>query len=358
MSHSQAAIFSGTAGQIELREISLPQLGDGEILVRILGCTLCGSDLHTFEGRRQAPVPTVLGHEIVGQIEAIGGHAAIHDMAGNRLQPGDRVTWAIVANCGECFFCQHDLPQKCQRSVKYGHEALNPGRELLGGLADHCLLISGTSIVRLPDDLPLEVACPANCATATAMAAIEAAGELHGSTVCVLGAGLLGLTVSAIAKTRGATNIICVELRPERRAQARQFGVTHPIAPESLPETVRQLTDGRGVDAVFELSGSSAAFTAAWPTARIGGTFVVVGSVFPGPPVELYLEQFIRRHLTIRGIHNYAPRHLLQAVQFLGSHHKNFPFAGLVAEWQQLTQITEAFKSARDPQKIRVGVCP
>jgi alcohol dehydrogenase len=358
MSHSQAAIFSGAAGHIELRQISLPPLENGEILVRILGCTLCGSDLHTFEGRRQAPVPTVLGHEIVGQIEAVGGNVEMRDMAGNRLQSGDRVTWAIVANCGKCFFCQHDLPQKCQRSVKYGHESLQPGRELLGGLGEHCLLVPGTSIVRLPDDLPLEVACPANCATATAMAAVEAAGELQGSTVCILGAGLLGLTVSAIAKTRGAANIICVELRPERRDQARQFGVTHAIGPESLPETARQLTDGRGFDVLFELSGSSAAFTAAWPAAGIGGTFVAVGAVFPGPPVELHLEQLIRRHLTIRGIHNYAPKHLLQAVQFLENHYRTFPFANLVAEWQPLAQIAHAFEAARDPHKIRIGVRP
>lgn len=358
MSGSQAAIFSGTPGQVELREISPPQPAAGEILVRVLGCTLCGSDLHTFEGRRQAPVPTVLGHEIVGQIEQIGGSGLIQDMAGQRLQPRDRVSWAIVASCGECFFCQHDLPQKCVSSVKYGHESLKPSRELLGGLAQHCLLVPGTSIVRLPDDLPLEVACPANCATATAMAAIEAAGNLKNSVVCVLGAGLLGLTVSAIARTHGAAEIICVELRPERREQARQFGVTHPIGPEALLDTAKELTDGRGVDVVFELSGSSAAFTAAWPTVRTGGALVVVGAVFPGPPVELYLEQLIRRHLTIRGIHNYAPRHLLQAIQFLESQHRTYPFASLVAQWQPLAEIAQAFENARDPRKIRVGVCP
>ncbi|MFT3920919.1 MAG: alcohol dehydrogenase catalytic domain-containing protein [Myxococcales bacterium] len=220
MKASQAAIFAGTPGQIELQEILPPEPGAGEILVRILGCTLCGSDLHTFEGRRQAPVPTVLGHEIVGRIEALGANAPRHDMAGKNLQVGDRVTWAIVANCGECFYCERKLPQKCLAAVKYGHEKLQPGRELLGGLAEHCLLTPGTSLVRLPDDLPLEVACPANCATATAAAAVEAAGDLGGAVVCVLGAGLLGLTVCAMVKSRGAAEVICVELDPRRRAQA------------------------------------------------------------------------------------------------------------------------------------------
>jgi len=78
---------------------------------------------------------------------------------------------------------------------------------------------------------------------------------------------------------------------------------------------------------------------------RTGGTFVVVGAVFPAPPVELYLEQLVRRQLTLRGIHNYAPRHLLQAVQFLESQHRTYPFASLVAQWQPLTQIAQLLRA-------------
>jgi putative phosphonate catabolism associated alcohol dehydrogenase len=226
----------------------------------------------------------------------------------------------------------------------------------VGGLAEYCLIIPGTSIVRLPDDLPLEVACPANCATATAVAAVEAAGDLNGSSVCVLGAGLLGLTVCAMAQAEGAANIVCVELHPERRARAEAFGATHAISPDDLPHTARSITQGRGVDVVFEVSGSAAAFSAAWPTARIGGTFVVVGAVFPSPPVELPLEQLVRRHLVLRGIHNYAPQHLLKAVRFLDHHGRTYPFKTLVAQWYPLEQVAQAFHSARDSKKIRVGV--
>jgi putative phosphonate catabolism associated alcohol dehydrogenase len=356
MSTSLAAVFSGTAGQMELRQIPRPEPAGGEILVRVLGCTICGSDLHTFDGRRQVPVPTVLGHEIVGQIVAIDETASRRDMAGQVLQMGDRVTWSLVASCGSCFFCKHSLPQKCLNAVKYGHEAFAPGRELLGGLAEHCLIVPGTSIVRLPDELPIEVACPANCATATAAAAVEAADDLKGACVCVLGAGLLGLTACGMASALGAANIICVELNPERRAQARSFGVTHAIAPEELAGVAHGLTQGRGVDVAFELTGSPAAFTAAWPTLRIGGTFIVVGAVFPSPSVELPLEQLVRRHLTLRGIHNYQPHHLLAAVRFLTEQHGAFPFAQLVAQWHPLRNIEHAMQAARDPRKIRVGV--
>lgn len=356
VSSSLAAVFSGVSGQMELREISRPEPSSGEILVRVLGCTLCGSDLHTFEGRRQVPTPTVLGHEVTGEIVALGPDAPRCDLAGQELRCGNRITWSLVASCGQCFFCQHDLPQKCVKAVKYGHEPLRPGRELLGGLAEHCLLVPGTSIVRLPDDFPLEVACPANCATATAAAALEAVGEIQGTRVLVLGAGLLGLTVCAMARTRRAAEVICVEVNSERRTRARLFGATQAIAPEELISVAGGLTQNRGVDVAFELAGSTAAFETAWPVLRTGGTFVLVGSVFPLQPVALPLEQLVRRHLILRGIHNYRPHHLLAAVQFARQYHREFPFAEVVAEWHTLANAENAMRSARDPSRIRVGI--
>src|SRR5262245_60300194 len=356
MNTSLAAVFSGVPGQIELLEIPRPEPASGEILVRMLGCTLCGSDLHTFEGRRQAAVPTVLGHETVGEIVSLGEGAPQHDLAGQILEPGDRVTWSLVASCGGCFFCQHGLPQKCQKAIKYGHEQFRPGRELLGGLAESCLLAPGTSIVRLPDDLPLEAACPANCATATAAAAIEAAGDLRGATVCVLGAGLLGLTVCAMANRLGAAAVICVEVNSQRRARAKSFGATHAAEPEELADIVEVSTRSRGADVAFELTGSPAAFHNAWPLLRTGGIFVAVGSVFPSPPVELSLEQLVRRHLVLRGIHNYAPHHLLEAVEFACDQHRTFPFQDLVSRWYPLADAQQALEAAHEPDNIRVGV--
>src|SRR6185369_16360679 len=130
MTTSLAAVFTGARQPLDMRRISVPNLQRAEILVRVLGCTLCGSDLHTFDGRRTVAVPTILGHEIVGRIEAFGPTASLHDFGGEELQIGDRVTWSIVASCGECFYCRRGLQQKCERMVKYGHEPLRPRQEL------------------------------------------------------------------------------------------------------------------------------------------------------------------------------------------------------------------------------------
>jgi alcohol dehydrogenase len=241
--------------------------------------------------------------------------------------------------------------------VKYGHEPFRPGRELLGGLATHCLLAPGTSIVRLPDELPLSVCCPASCATATIAAAMEAAGELHGRSVCLFGAGMLGLTACAMARSLGAAEVVCVDPIPARRDRALALGATRAAAPGELHAVAHATTGTLGFDAVIELSGHPAAFTEAWPLIRTGGTLVLVGSVFPGAPAAVELEQIVRRHLTIRGVHNYAPRHLVAAVEFLALHHRRVPFSSLVARWFPLTSIADAF-SQTGGDAIRIGVYP
>ncbi len=357
MKSSLAAVFDGIAGQVVLQEIPTPTPQTGEVLVRVVGCTLCGSDLHSFDGRRKVAVPTILGHEIVGEVVASGDAELPHDLSGNPMKLGDRVTWAVVASCGECDLCQRDLPQKCRQATKYGHEAMRPGRELLGGLAEHCLLVRGTAMIRIPPELPLEVICPSSCATATIAAALENAGDLRNRNLCLFGAGMLGLTASAMARAAGAKEVVCVDPVASRRERALHFGATKAVAPADLAAAAAEVVGDLGFDVILELSGSNAAFHAAWPLLRLGGTLVLVGSVFPGEPVPIAMEQIVRRQLTIRGIHNYAPRHLQQAVDFLAANHSQFPFAELVTEWFDLKDVAQAF-SRSGGEAIRIGVRP
>jgi putative phosphonate catabolism associated alcohol dehydrogenase len=357
MSKSLAAVFHGVGRELELRRIELPQPHGREVLVRVLGCTLCGSDLHTFSGRRQPPLPTILGHEIVGEVVALG-EAIGTDLAGNELRTGDRVTWAIVASCGDCFYCLRHLPQKCLKAVKYGHEPLRLGQELRGGLAEHCLLAPGAAIVRLPEELPLSVACPASCATATVAAALAAAGSVQQRNVCLFGAGMLGLTACAMLHVAGAAAIVCVDLNRNRLERARQFGATQAITSQDLPQATDAATGGHGFDLVLELSGSPSAAESGLRLLRQGGTLVLVGAVFPTPPLAISPEQIVRRNLTIHGVHNYTPRDLLSAVDFLTHHHGDFPLADVVHPWFPLEAAAEAFRAGRDSEHIRVGVGP
>ena len=355
MNPIRAAVFDPDRG-LEIRDIPRPDVEGGEMLVDVLGCTLCGSDLHTITGRRPANEPTILGHEIVGRVVLVADDTT--DLQGQSISRGDRVTWAIVAHCGNCFYCQRDLPQKCLHATKFGHESLSTGRELYGGLADCCLLPSTTSVIQVPDELSLSTVCPASCATATIAATLDAAGPLRDRNVVVYGAGMLGLTAAAMLRHGGAAEIVCVDPSPQRRELSLAFGATEAVPPEDVETFARGKSSWHGFDIALELSGQPAAFDSACRELRIGGTLLLVGAVFPTDAVSVAMEQIVRRHLTIHGIHNYAPRHLLQAVEFLAACHRQFPFERLVQQWFSLDQLDEALAASHTPGAIRIGVQP
>ena len=352
-----AAVFHGAGTAIEIREVMLPELRGREILVEVLACTLCGSDLHSLHGRRAVPLPTILGHETLGRIVEFGPAAPRIDAAGRPLIVGDRVTWGIVASCGDCFYCLRRLPQKCERQTKYGHEPIRPGGELTGGLAGHCVLAPGTAVFLVPEGLSDASACPANCAGATVAAALEAAGPLEGARVLVMGSGMLGVTAIAWARALGAEHVIACDVSTARLALASTFGATHLATPEDVAAIALESTGGHGVDVAFELTGAPEAIETILPLARMGGSAILVGSVFPSRPVPLSAEQLVRRCLTLRGVHNYAPHHLHSAIEFLASQ-PHLPFGDLVQGWEPLSALERLLSEPLPTDKLRLGIRP
>jgi putative phosphonate catabolism associated alcohol dehydrogenase len=357
----RAAIFDRPGQPFRFECFSRPKLAPGEALVRISLCTICGSDLHTFAGRRTGPSPCVLGHEPVGIIEELTGE--LFDVAGERLRAGDRVVWSVIVSCGQCFFCKHGLPQKCASLRKYGHERVVPDQGLLGGMATHCHLLRGTAFMKVPSGLPDRIAAPAGCATATVAAAWRVALRSIGQglsaanplTVVVIGLGMLGLSACAWATVNGHRAIAC-DRDDTRLSLAIRFGAMLATKPDTLVEQVLATTAGRGADLVLELSGSAAATRSSLEVLRMGGTAVWVGTVSPTEPVSVLPEEIVRRCLTITGIHNYAPSDLASAIAFLMDHHSRFPFAELVSHTFPLDSATAAFEFAESAHPIRVAI--
>lgn len=322
--------------------------GAGEVLVRIDLATICGSDLHSVAGDRPSPAPGVLGHEQVGTVVAVGAGVA-PCVDGTPVEVGRRVVWSVAASCGSCARCRRGLPQKCTTLVKYGHEPLDPAAPLTGGFATHCVLRRGTAIVRVPDALPDEVASPAACAAATVAAVLAAAPDLGpGRRVLVTGAGMLGVTATAMAADMGA-EVVVVDPHPERRERARAFGASEATGDVGTVEPV---------DLACELSGAPAAVAACVDALDVGGTAVLAGSVFPGPAVALDPQRLVRGLHTVTGVHNYAPADLQRAVDFLTRTHGRFPFADLVAGAHDLDDLTAAFDAAASGATPRRGVRP
>jgi len=357
-----AMVFHEPGRALEPRRFALPRLGEGEVLVRVSCCTLCGSDVHSYEGRRSTPSPTVLGHEILGRVAELGPGPAVCDDAGAPLSVGDRITWSVAARCGDCFFCAAGLPQKCERLFKYGHERIADRHPLSGGLAEYCHLAAGTAIFRVPPELPDAVACPANCATATTAAAMRYAGPCAGRVVLVQGAGMLGLTAAAMAAAGGASEVIVSDRLIERLRRAYSFGATQTASVDEGDATLRRIvverTSGRGVDIAVDMSGAPAAMETGMKLLRIGGRYVWVGAVFPERPLSISAETVVRGILSIQGVHNYVPEDLAAALKFLREFHERFPFEALVSETFGLEEADAAFGRASREDVLRVAVSP
>lgn len=333
-------------------------LAPGEAIVAIELATICGSDVHTVAGRRRAATPLVLGHEYVGRIIAIGSELRAID--GSVLLVGDRVVWSIMASCGRCDRCRRSIPQKCRELVKYGHERLGPRWELTGGFATHAHLRAGTAIVRVGESLPAEVLAPASCGTATAWAAIERADEIaevDGAVVLVTGAGLIGLTATAIASDRGA-RVIVADPDAARRRLALRFGAVAAVDPSdsaALAGAVAALGADE-IEVAIEASGSASAVASSISAIGVGGVVILVGSVFPGSAVPIDPEHLVRNLVTIRGVHNYTPRDLLAAVAYLHEKHEVHPFAELVGPVMSLDEVDLALRLAGVGDAVRVGL--
>jgi alcohol dehydrogenase len=254
------------------------------------------------------------------------------------------------------------MPQKCRSVAKYGHEVAEGRTALSGGLAEYILLRPGSAVLKVDSSIPDEVACPANCATATVAAAFRSAENLTDQRVLILGAGLLGLTACAFAKSRGAAQVVACDLNPDRLKLAEQFGAdTTVVWHADKAERQRLLSDaadGGLFDVVVELSGSPDAVEVACELGDIGARIILVGTVMGSRPVQIDPEAVVRRWLTIRGVHNYTPEDLRTAVRFLEQYHTQFPFAKLVEASFALADINQAIDFAIDKRPVRVAVRP
>ncbi|QDU79462.1 D-arabitol-phosphate dehydrogenase [Polystyrenella longa] len=354
-----AILFESVGAPLQSVAATLPELHPGEVLVAISATTLCGSDLHTYHGRRETATPAILGHEIIGRIAALSEQEPARAYDGSRLKVGDRVTWSLCVHCGDCFFCQRDLPQKCEQLLKYGHQSfvLHPW---CGGLASHIILRRHSSLFKIPDALTDAVACPANCATATVAAALRRVDSVIGGNVVILGAGMLGLTAAAMVKEAGARKAILIDRDQARLDRALKFGATDLVHTDQLSEpldsTIKEMTEGRGADVVLELTGATNLVQEGLRLLRVGGQLILVGSVFPTTSAEMNPEQIVRKMISIQGVHNYAPEDLGTALKFLSAHTNSYPFAGLVEETFSLSDSTEAFAFASTGQAFRVMI--
>jgi putative phosphonate catabolism associated alcohol dehydrogenase len=351
-------VFIGAGQPLEWSEFASPRLAPGEILVRVDLAAICGSDLHTVSGTRIEPTPCILGHEGVGTVVDLG---AIGDSI-HHVQVGQRVTWSLTDSCGLCRPCRkYDLPQKCDALFKYGHAPLEDGSGLNGTYASHLVLRPGTTIVPLPDRVGDSAAVAANCALATMVGVMKALRRDRPmvESLVIQGAGLLGLYGCALAIEAGIERVWCTDVDPDRLAIAESFGArgvdVHDLA-DANAMILREHPGG--VDAVIEVAGVRSALDQAIALLRVGGWLGLVGLVHPDSHLDVTAETLIRRCLTVRGMHNYHPDDLIEAVAFLERSVDRLDLEQLVSEPVPLSQLSTAIERAMAKERCRMVVRP
>jgi len=257
-------------GEVAVVEVAEPTLtGADEALVAVRTAALCGSDLHIYHGRVQVEPGFVLGHELVGEVVAVGAQV-------QRVAVGDRVVSCFRSACGSCFWCLRGQYQHCERGRTFGH-----GKFLgnLPGAQAELVVVPNADLTlrRVPEGMEDAKAIFAGDVLGTAYHAVAEGGLRGGERVAVVGLGPVGLCAVQVAIALGAAEVFAIDSVPQRLELAQRFGARPVPLGEQTAEKVRGATAGRGADLVIEAVGSLPALQLAIGLARMGGRLSVVG---------------------------------------------------------------------------------
>jgi threonine dehydrogenase-like Zn-dependent dehydrogenase len=352
MTAARAAVLETFRQPLARREYPLPdRLEPGAALVRTEMAGICGTDVHLWKGELPIHLPVILGHETVGRIERLG-EGLDRDWSGQPLQVGDRVTWTSTTSCGSCYYCaEKRQPTRCpaRRAYGIGYRSDAPPH-LLGGYASFHFLQPHANIFKLPDDVSNESIIGAGCALITAIHGVERTGIEWQDTVVIQGAGPVGISALAVAKSAGAGEVIVIGGPAHRLDMAIRFGADRVIKLDEMTDpadrlkTVREWTRGHGADVVIECAGAPAAVAEGWELCRDGGRYLVLGHYCDAGPVALNPHIITRKQLEVFGSWSSEPRHLKSAIAFIARHPEQFPFASMVTHRFPLEGANEALQ--------------
>lgn len=348
----EAAVLRQFGQPLEMEEFEAQPLGEGEVRARILYAGVCGSDVHIWKGEDpRTPVPIILGHEGIGEIDDLGGPR--QDVLGRDLKPGDRVMWERGLMCGRCYQCViAKEPSLCANRQTYGISLSCAQPPFLNGhYAQYIHLRAGCQLVKIEDDLDPRVLVPASCSGATAAHAVEQCAVKPGDKVLVVGPGPVGLYVLAFCLSRGAAEVYVAGAAPdeERLKLSREFGAAGTVnvsetTPEERRELVARWTHGLGFQVGLDCTGVTASIAEFIEFMAPGGVYAIPGIATPVGqlPLSLY-EHLARKNVRLQGVWVSDTSHLYQAVNLVLS--RRFPFETLVTHTYPLTRATEALEA-------------
>ncbi|HEX5365371.1 MAG TPA: alcohol dehydrogenase catalytic domain-containing protein [Acidimicrobiales bacterium] len=350
---------------IEVEEFPVPEVGEADAVIRVEGTGICGSDWAPYAGSFPVPLPPViLGHEVVGRIQAIGDEAA--RVWG--LAEGDRVVVEEAIPCGRCTLCRRGLYALCDglhgtAGRRYGMIPAADAPHLWGGYGDLMYIHPNSVVHRIDASLPVEIA-PLYIPVSNGVAWVQGQGAGIGSTVLVQGPGQHGLGCVVGAREAGAAEIIVAGTGRDaaRLEVARRLGATHTVDVDDgdLVEQVRELTDGRMCDLVVDVtSAAPAAAEVALDLAAVAGTIVLAGFKEMRPLTSFLSDKIIMKALTVKGAWGHDQAAVRAAIGIIES--RRHPLEEMCTHTFPLDQVDAALETLggeRGDPGIHITIVP
>lgn len=363
---ARAAVLVEYDQPLEVQEIDIPDPEPNAILVQVEASTMCGTDVHIYQGEyasaNLSKLPLVMGHEIIGRVAALGKDRKT-DSVGKPLQEGDLVAWSY-AWCGHCYWCTvARQPTACANARMYGWGPADQFPYLTGGFAEYAYVMPPCKVVNIPENLDPAIAASSTCAFRTIVHGYEKIGRINTTdTVVIQGSGPVGLYALAFAVQSGAKQTICIGAPAERLELAKRWKADHVfnIEDTEIPERrekILELTEGRGADLVVECSGAGIAFVEGVDLVRRGGRYLILGQADPHP-IEIRGTYFNLRQLTVAGIMSGDIPHYYQALHFLSDHQDKFPFHELLGNSYPLSRVNDALESMKAMREVKPVIVP
>ena len=344
-----AAVYRGQS-LVDVEEIPTPAIGPGEILIRVEACGICHTDLKKIE-YNLLPPPRVFGHETAGVVVATGPGVT-------RFQPGDRVIAFHHIPCLDCFYCRHKLYAQCAGYKKVG---ITAGYEPAGGgFAQYVRVmdwIVRRGVEKIPEGVSFERASfvePIN----TCLKAVAQLDLQPGDVVAILGQGPIGLMFTMLARRTGAT-ILATDAMPFRRGLSSRFGasfVTDPRDPE-FAKHVRELTDGRGADAVIVAASASGIVEQALKCTRPGSRVLLFAQTSHQERIEMSGADICVGERTIFGCYSASLDLQAESARLV---FEELPVADLISHRFPLNEVRTAIDLALhpEPESLKVVLQP
>ena len=364
--HSKAAVVSKPNEPLVIKDFEIPELVPGSVLLKVANAGVCGTDVHLWHGKLSGvPYPLILGHEVVGTVEALGS-GQIKDLDGHQIEVGDRVTFHdVTKTCYSCWYCLiAKAPTKCSNREVYGiTRDSTKFPYLIGGYSEYMYLTPGTHIMSIPDHVSFNGAISAGCALPTAIHAATRSPLAWGANVAIQGAGPVGLMIAMIAKISGAGTITSIDQAPNRLELAKEFGATHTLniregTLEDRKKNLRDITNGHGPDIVYEAAGAAKAIPEGIELVREGGTYTICGQYTDSGTVEVRPHLMNRKHLDIRTVWGTETVHVYRAIKTIAENYDEFPFEKLVTHRFPLRDAQKALETQEKLISIKAVVAP